>query len=350
MLPSPINDTIAPRKLSAMEWLERRTQPYIVWVMSISAAVRTVYVFTDRIVDLTKLGAFNTFLNIITGIALALISDLTIVIAGRRKKLYTKELFNAKLARANARKSQVEVWAVLVEQLEQQVKANDTAMKIAMIMSIGASATYLVTSSGATGWFAVLTASFIAAYTLYLAYFHAVQTDEIKDDGQQEVADTIKTQLNLIRVEEIARIRSDFTNGATAMSVPARLALIAGGLSVPEQRRVMPTLTLLLRSADVTNDDEDDDDGTVWYEVHEVATLIRDIKQMNIQFESIKRRVRRKLLDHAEKYPEGIRMVDGRGWIVESSLALSIFDLPDITSNTQGGASFVEGTIASEVL
>jgi len=318
--------------------------------MSISAAVRTVYVFTDRIVDLTKLGAFNTFLNIITGVALALISDLTIVIAGRRKKLYTKELFNAKLARANARKSQVEVWAVLVEQLEQQVKANDTAMKIAMIMSIGASATYLVTSSGATGWFAVLTASFIAAYTLYLAYFHAVQTDEITEDGQQEVADTIKKQLNLIRVEEIARIRSDFTNGATAMSVPARLALIAGGLSVPEQRRVMPTLTLLLRSADVTNDDEDDDDGTVWYEVHEVATLIRDIKQMNIQFESIKRRVRRKLLDHAEKYPEGIRMVDGRGWIVESSLALSIFDLPDITSNTQGGASFVEGTIASEVI
>lgn len=350
MLPSPINDTIAPRKLTAMEWLERRTQPYIVWVMSISAAVRTVYVFTDRIVDLTKLGAFNTFLNIITGVALALISDLTIVIAGRRKKLYTKELFNAKLARANARKSQVEVWAVLVEQLEQQVKANDTAMKIAMIMSIGASATYLVTSSGATGWFAVLTASFIAAYTLYLAYFHAVQTDEITEDGQQEVADTIKKQLNLIRVEEIARIRSDFTNGATAMSVPARLALIAGGLSVPEQRRVMPTLTLLLRSADVTNDDEDDDDGTVWYEVHEVATLIRDIKQMNIQFESIKRRVRRKLLDHAEKYPEGIRMVDGRGWIVESSLALSIFDLPDITSNTQGGASFVEGTIASEVI
>jgi len=318
--------------------------------MSISAAVRTVYVFTDRIVDLTKLGAFNTFLNIITGVALALISDLTIVIAGRRKKLYTKELFNAKLARANARKSQVEVWAVLVEQLEQQVKANDTAMKIAMIMSIGASATYLVTSSGATGWFAIISASFIAAYTLYLAYFHAVQTDEITEDGQQEVADTIKKQLNLIRVEEIARIRSDFTNGATAMSVPARLALIAGGLSVPEQRRVMPTLTLLLRSADVTNDDEDDDDGTVWYEVHEVATLIRDIKQMNIQFESIKRRVRRKLLDHAEKYPEGIRMVDGRGWIVESSLALSIFDLPDITSNTQGGASFVEGTIASEVI
>jgi hypothetical protein len=321
------NQQIKRRQLTAMEWLERRTQPYIVWTMSISAAIRTVYVFTEHIVDLTKIGALNTFINAVTGIALALISDLTIVIAGRRRKLYNQHLFNAKLALASAKKSQLELWQVEVKRLEEQVNANNFAMWAAMIMSIYASASYLITSAGVTGALGMASASAIAGYTLYLAYFHAVQTDEIKEDGTAEVATAISEQLNFIRVEEIARIRNEFANGQTAMSIPARLALIAGGLSVPEQRRVMPTLGLLLRSGDVPIA-EDEDDITSWYTVRSIAIMIRDAGKSTATLESIMRNVRRRLGDNAEKHPDQIRVLPGTGWMIEPEFALDFFDLP----------------------
>lgn len=328
-MPSKIdpNERIARKKLSAMEWLERRTQPYIVWAMLIAAAARTVYTFTDHLVDITKFGTMNYGINVLTGLALALISDLTIVIAGRRGKLYKKDLFAAKMAQAQARKAQAAMWAVEVKRLDEQVASNKMAMWVAMGMSVYASASYLITSTSATGALPMIGASALGAYVLYLAYFHSVQTDEMKEDGTQEVAEQISEQLNMIRVEEIARIRGEFSAGQTAMSVPARLALIAGGLSVPDQRRVMPTLGLLLRSGD-TIDAPEDEDLTGWYSVREIAIMIRDAVLSKAKFESIMRNVRHRLDSNAEKHPDAIRYLSGQGWMVESAFAIEFFNLP----------------------
>jgi hypothetical protein len=342
-----VSAKIQRHQLTAMEWIERKTQPYIVWIMSISAALRTVFVFTDRIVDLSKLGVFNAGLNVTTGIALALISDLTIVIAGRRRKLFNQKLFAAKLAKASAKKNQVELWGVEVARLQEQMRANNTAMWLAMFMSIYASATYLITSSGTVGFLGTLGASAIAAYTLFLGYFHAVQTDEIKEDGTQEVSDLISENLNLLRVEEIARIRAEFAVGRANMAVPARLALIAGGLSVPEQRRIMPTLSLLLRAPGETESDDEEDETTRWYSVRDIAVMLRESGKSTISLDNIMRNVRRRLADNAEKHQEVIRLVSARGWVAEPAFAIDFFSLPAPIDETQGEHTIIESTVES---
>src|SRR5690348_11327889 len=84
-------------RVSFMQWLERRSQPYIVGSMAIVAVLRGFYLFTDKLVNLAHYPALNAVLSLVTGILLSGASELTITIAGRRHKLFKVQLFNAKL-------------------------------------------------------------------------------------------------------------------------------------------------------------------------------------------------------------------------------------------------------------
>lgn len=310
-----------------MEWLERRSQPYIVGSMAIVAVLRGFYLFTDKLVNLAHYPALNAGLSLMTGILLSGASELTITIAGRRHKLFKVQLFNTKLALASATLKQKPIWDVEVERLADQVKANAWAMRISMDMSLLAAASYLIDSTGAAGFIAFAMASALAAYVLYLMYYHGVQTDEIKEDGSADTAESIKESLNVIRVEELTRLRT--TLASAAVSLTARLALIASGLPIPDQRQVIPILKLLLR----VEEEQDEQDGTQgWLSTRDIALRAGEDLQER-KADDAMRKYRRRLSSNAHRYPERIRLDPVRGWLIEPSLAESFFGLAPVASS-----------------
>lgn len=336
---------IERKKIGAMEWLEKRSQPYIVYATAAAAVIRGFYLFTDKLINLAKIPALNIPLSILTGIIMSITSELTISIAGRRHKLYKAKLYAAELGAASANKAQKPIWDVEVKRLNDQVKANLLAMRVSMGMSLLAAASYLIDSTGAAGIIPMLIASSLAGYVLYMMYYHGVQTDEIKEDGSAETAEEILETLNVIRVEEVARLRAELQNAAS-LSVPARIALIASGLPIPDQRRIMPTVKLLLR-ADDGSDPEGADDAASWYTMRDIAMMKgEDFTQRRA--DDIMRKYRRKVSDNAHKHPADIRLDPMRGWLVEPVFAEAFFDLPPMpgtASSSQAGSRVVDGTI-----
>lgn len=318
---------VLPKKVGVMEWLERRSQPYIVIATSIAAVIRGFYLFTDKLINLTHIPLLNIPLSVGTGIIMSIVSELTISIAGRRHKLYKAQLYAAKMSLATANKQQKEVWKVEVERLGEQVKGNLLAMRVSMGMSLVAAASYLIDSTGAAGFIQFATASALAGYVLYMMYYHGVQTDEIKDDGAIETEERIIHELNLMRVEEVGRLAVDLRSQGT-LSVPARLALIASGLRAPAQRQVMPTVRLLLNQP-TTNDDELDTAN--WYTIRDIALMLgKDlVGKSSRDIDNICRNYRRKASDHAHQFPDRVRLDPVRGWVVEPDYAADLYDLPD---------------------
>ncbi|MBA3824623.1 MAG: hypothetical protein H0X24_12110 [Ktedonobacterales bacterium] len=307
-----------------MEWLEKKSQPYIVIATTIAAVIRGFYLFTDKLVNLTQLPWLNLPLSVVTGIIMSIVSELTISIAGRRHKLYKQQLYIAKMSAANATKQTKEIWQVEVERLKDQVAANILAMRVSMVMSLVAASSYLIDSTGAQGLISFLVASSLAGYVLYMMYYHGVQTDEIKEDGSQETADNILDTLNAIRIEEVQRLRTELQNMAT-LSVPARLALIASGLPITSQKAVMPTVRLLLKQEEP---EEERTDISGWYTMKEIALHMgEDLIHGNA--DNITRKYRRRCADNAHKFPESIRLDPMRGWLIEPEFAKEFFDLPD---------------------
>lgn len=324
------NDSRKERpRFSFMEWLERRSQPYIVGSMAIVAVLRGFYLFTDKLVNLAHYTALNATLSLVTGVLLSCASELTITIAGRRHKLFKVQLFNAKLALASATLKQKPIWEVEVERLADQVKANAWAMRISMGMSLLAAASYLIDSTGAVGFIGFAIASALAAYVLYLMYYHGVQTDEIVEDGTAETADAIREELNLIRIEEIARLRS--TLASAAVSPTGRLALIASGLPIPDQRQVMPILRLMLRAE---SPEEEADPTATWLAMRDVALRAGE-DLINRTVDDVTRKYRRKCASQARRYPDLIQLHPVRGWIVEPTFVEGFFDLSSLGESGQ---------------
>lgn len=328
-IPSP--PQVPRKKLGVMEWLERRSRSYIVIATSIAAVIRGFYLFTDKLVNLTRFPLLNYPLSIVTGIIMSIVSELTISIAGRRHKLYKQQLYAAKMALASANKQTAEMWKVEVERIQDQVHANLWAMRVSMAMSLVAAASYLIDSTGAEGFIQFLIASSLAGYVLYMMYYHGVQADEIKEDGSAETAQLIKETLNVIRVEEVNRLRSELQNMGT-LSVPARLALIASGLPVPDQRQVMPTVRLLLKGE---SEPEEVTDTSHWYTMKDVA-LAKGEDLIRGNADNITRKYRRRCADNAHKFPESIRLDPMRGWLIEPQFAKDFFDLASCDDDEQG--------------
>jgi hypothetical protein len=194
-------------------------------------------------------------------------------------------------------------------------------MRISMGMSLLAAASYLIDSTGAVGFLAFAVASALAAYVLYLVYYHGVQTDEIREDGAAETAETIRAELNLIRIEEIARLRS--TLASASVSPAGRLALIASGLPIPDQRQVMPILRLMLRA----EEPETDADPTAnWLTMRDVALRAGD-DLASRHLDDVTRKYRRKCAANVRRFPDLIQLHPTRGWIVEPTFAEGFFNL-----------------------
>lgn len=328
--PTTRSSTASDRpRFSFMQWLERRSQPYIVGSMAIVAVLRGFYLFTDKLVNLAHYRALNAVLSLLTGLLLSGASELTITIAGRRHKLYKSQLFNAKLALASAPSKQQPIWAVEVERLTDQVRANAWAMRFSMGMSLLAAASYLIDSTGAAGFLGFAVASALAAYVLYLMYYHGVQTDEITEDGSAATADAIREELNLIRLEEIARLRG--TLAASGVSPAGRLALIASGLPIPDQRQVMPILRLMLRAE---TPDVPTDPTASWLSMREVALRAGE-DLVNRHVDDVTRKYRRKCAAQARRYPDLLQLHPTRGWIVEPTFAEGFFDLSTLPEGQQ---------------
>ena len=124
---------------------------------------------------------------------------------------------------------------------------------------------------------------------------------------EPETAARIQDQFNLMRIEEMARLRDDLAS--RSLDVGARLALIASGLPITGQRLVMPTITLLLGRG------EDDACG------EDFASGRKP--------DDITRKYRRRCSDNAEKYREKIRMHPVFGWVVEQQFAKDFWNIPD---------------------
>lgn len=317
----PSTSPVAPARISAMEWLERRSQPYIVITMAIVAVVRGFYIFSDKLVNLAHVPAINVPLSIGTGVALALASELTVTIAGRRGKRNTTLLYNARLALASCPERQRELWEVEVERLREQVQANKWALRIAMLMSLVAAASYLIDSTGAVGFVPFLIASAIAGYVLYLMYYHGVQTDEIPDDKSAAVASIIEDRLHALRiglVEDLQRMRD------TELLTPgAKMAIIAAGLPVPAQRQMMPVIRLMMRPAEAV---EPEDETAGWLSMRDIAEIKGEVGDGRT-LDNLTRKYRRRASDNAHAYPDKIKLDPVRGWLVEPSFADGFFKL-----------------------
>jgi hypothetical protein len=285
------------------------------------AVLRGFYLFTDRLVNLAHYPWLNLPLSVGTGILLSVASELTITIAGRRHKRFKAQLFNARLAHASATGKHQPIWAVEVERLTEQVSANQWAMRVSMAMSLLSAASYLIDSTGAASVLAFVVAVALAGYTLFLMYFHGVQTEAIHDDGTAETAAALRDALHRIRLEETVRLRTLLQEATVSPS--ARLALIASGLPIPDQRQVLPILRLLLRVEEHTETDS----TAVWLTMRDVALRAGD-DLVGRKADDVARKYRRRCSDNAHKHPETIRLDAGRGWIVEPDFAVTFFHLP----------------------
>jgi len=333
---TPINDKIELKRkpVSTMERLETQSQPYIVGTMAIVAAVRTMYIFTDKLVNLTQWGVVNVIFSGVSGLLLAVVSELSISIAGRRHKRYKTLLYQAKMAQAVAKKKDRDLWEVEVKKLTDSVAANLFMMRVAMGMSLYAAASYLIDSIGATGvhqaglfaqGIATLSAVAIAGYVLYLMYYHGVQTDEITEDLTESMAIHVEDALARIRVDALERIRGRLDN--QELSVPAELALIASGLPITSQRLVMPTVKLLLGARE--DRDDDGDNTATWWNMKQLALACGENFASGRKADDITRKYRRRCADNAEKYQDDIRIDTERGYIVNPDFAKDFWGISD---------------------
>ncbi|HKD73985.1 MAG TPA: hypothetical protein VKB76_00765, partial [Ktedonobacterales bacterium] len=265
---------------------------------------------------------------------LAIISEITISIAGRRAKAFRALLYQAEQARAVGKKRDRELWDVEIKKLRDQVKANVWMMRGAIVLSLYAGASYLIDSIGLTGHqhtdrlatgISVLSAVAIVGYVLWLVVYHGVQTDEIPEDGTSETAARIQDQLNLMRIEEMARLRDDLAS--RSLDVGARLALIASGLPITGQRLVMPTIKLLLGRGEDDGDGVDELAG--WWNMRTLALACGEDFTSGRKPDDITRKYRRRCSDNAEKYRDTIRMHPMLGWVVEPQFAKEFWNIPD---------------------
>lgn len=354
---------LEPKKLTAMEKLERRSQAPIVIIMAIVAALRTVFIFTDRVIDFSRVAGLNIAISLITGLALAFISEITISIAGRRHKLFKVLQYQAEMSGAVAKKRDKDLWSVEMRRLKEQVSANLFMMRLAIGMSLYAAASYLVESVGTTGakhdslvaqGASLLSAVMIAGYAQYLVYFHGVQTDEIKEDQSEALAVQVQNKINEMRVLAMENFIGRLSN---AELTPAQeFGFIGSGLPVTAQNQYAPLLRMLagLRPEDA---DEEDHAGRIdtsgWYSLNDIAILQGKLPLPNItqltsaeirkKTDNIKRPLRSKLDRYRDRFGdiacEGKFQLDPtRSYIVEPSFAHDFFELPS-------GVSIQAGTL-----
>lgn len=326
----------AHRKFSLIHWLERPSQPYIVASMAIVAVRRGFYLFTDKLINLSHYPAINAPLSLFTGILLSGSSELSITFAGRRHKLYKQQLFTARLALASATPKQKPMWEIEVERLSDQVRANLWAMRISMGMSLLAAASYLIDSTGTAGFLAFLVASALAGYVLYLMYYHGVQTDEIKEDTAGRMAESIRDELNVIRLEEMGRLREALRT--TSVNPSGRLAIIASGLSIPDQRQVIPILRLLLR---IEEPADQVSETATWLSTRDLA-LHKGADMATRKADDVMRKYRRRLSSNADHFPQQIRLDPIRGWLIEPTFAQEFFNLPSQSGSFIGSDQSLE--------
>lgn len=339
----PLRRVKIPRKqMSPMERLETQSQPYIVYIMAGVAVIRGFYLFTDKLVNLSHYPAVNFPLSIVTGLALSLVSEITVSIAGRRQKRYANKLFQAELMVASCPKSQKDIWATQVKHFKEQKSANTTALYVSMGMSLIAASSYLIDSTRAALGVPMLIASALAAYVLYLMFYHGVQTDEIRADGTDETAEQIFEEMNALRVDAMARLRQQF---ATAeMGIPQMLPIIASGLPIQDRRQVMPILKLLIGKEEPEALQEDDDDTSSWWSMKQLA-LVAGEDFSKRKADDITRKYRRRVSDNAHKFPEYIKLDPVKGWLIEPSFAAKLFSVPPAIPLEQ--SIVVDGTVVT---